>query len=101
MFANTAVLILFIYMCDRFTRRVSNSLKSLLEITSIDHSLRSSKETIDSNMSTEVQQAMTYHREAKRDADIQISILAGLAQITQQTQETDARDDNEADIHSE
>ena len=52
-------------------------------------------------MSTEVQQAMTYHREAKRDADIQISILAGLAQITQQTQETDARDDKEADIHSE
>ena len=41
---------------------------------------------------------MTYHREAKRDADIQISILAGLAQITQQTQETDARDDNEAEI---
>ena len=42
---------------------------------------------------------MTYHREAQRDADIQISILAGLAQITQQTTETDnVHDDNEADI---
>ena len=45
---------------------------------------------------------MTYHREAQRDADIQISILAGLAQITQPNQtETDANnDDIDLDIKS-